>query len=577
MKKVILAFLASVGFLTILAVIGIYFSISAFLKAPGPEQEIVSQDTILELKIGSTPLVDVNSQPSIFSLLESIRAVSLFDSVTAIKYAATDPRIKGIFLNIEGANIMLAEAQELREALTYFKKFGKKVYAFAYSYGEGGGGTSPYFLATIADDIFMQPQGMLELTGYAIDSYFIRELLDSFNIKVQLDRREGYKGIIETYTNKDFSAETRENLKNLLSDMLGQVEESIARKLDIKPTKAKAIINSAPYMDIQAANKKLVTQLLHKDGAKKWCEKALEKHLTFAPLKTYRKSILPQKSQHKFALISVDGAITSPASGGPYGQESNNPNMIAQQLQRAAENEAIQAIILRVNSPGGTVTGAETIWYEVDHIANKLKKPVIVSMGTMAASAGYQIAAPATKIIANPGTITGSIGVATGKFAIDEAAAAFGIHLRQIMTTKNSGMWSAAKQFTPEEWSKIQETLDHYYTIFLKKVSDGRHIPLETVRKIAQGQVWTGKQAKELGLVDELGGFLKAIEVAKQLTNISQDAFVEIIIMNQTGLTNSLISNIFETANLIASFSNSIKSIMAENNSFQSRLNITPR
>ncbi|WP_032112383.1 signal peptide peptidase SppA [Candidatus Paracaedibacter symbiosus] len=575
--KVILAFLASVGFLTILAIAGIYFLISSYLNIPELEQEEVSQTTILDLKVGSIPFVDVNADSDIFSMLQNMRPISLYETVTAIKHAANDQRIKGILLSIEGSNITLAEAQELREALSYFKKSQKKVYAYAYSYGEGGGGTSPYYLATIADGIFMQPQGMVELTGYAIESYFMRDLLDKYKVKPQLDRRESYKGFIEPYTNKDFSPETKENLTNLLSDMLGQVEESIANRHNIKEVDAKHLVNAAPYLDTQAVDKKLITQLLHKEEVKELVEQELETKPTFATLRTYKKSIPLQKIKHKFALVSVDGEITSPVVNSPYGQTQSTPSRIAQQLKKAAEDNEVEAIILRINSPGGTVTGAETIWYEVDRIANKLGKPVIVSMGTLAASAGYEIAAPATKIIANPGTITGSIGVATGKFAIGEAASDFGINLRQIMTAKHSGMWSAAEEFTSEEWAKIQESLDHYYDIFLKKVSDGRHIPVEAIRKVAKGQVWTGKQAKEFGLVDELGGFLKAINVAKGLVNIPEDSLVEIRLMNEPSLSCSLFAGFFEGMSLLTSVSKNIKMMVSENASVQSKLSVSPR
>lgn len=576
MKKVILGFLASIGFLTILVVVGIYLTIKAFLTTLEPEQENITETTVLNLPIGSVPFVDVNVDGGIFSLLQNIRTSSLFETVTAIKHAAQDPRIKGILLNIEGSNITLAEAQELREALGYFKESKKKIYAFAYSFGEGGSGTTPYYLATIADAIFMQPQGTVELTGYAIDSYFLRDLLDKYKIKPQLDRREGYKGIIETYTNKDFSPETKENLSSLLDNMLGQVRNTLGQQMGIEDAAARKLFEAAPYLDTSAVGEKLVTKLLHKQEAEELFAQELEKKPTFATLRAYKRSIHKQKADHKFALVSVEGEITTPIPGSTYGHNQNTPQQIARYLRKAAEDKKIQAIILRVNSPGGTVTGAETLWHEVDYITNTLKKPVIVSMGTLAASAGYQIAAPATKIIANPGTITGSIGVATGKIAIGQAAAEFGIHLRQIRTAKHSGMWSAAEEFSPEEWAKIEASLDHYYNIFLQKVSTGRHLSLEATRKIAKGQVWTGKQAKELGLVDELGGFLTAIDVAKQLSNIPQDTLVEIVIMNEASLAGSLFMDVFESIDFMTSLTKNIKGMLAETSNFHSKLSIKP-
>lgn len=576
MKKIILSFLASIGFLTILVGVGLYFMVHSLLKTAFFEQEEMGHNTVLNLKVGRLPFADVTANGDVVSLLTSGRTTSLFETITALKHAATDSRIKGVFLNIEGSNITLAQAQELRDALTLLKDAKKPIYAFAYSFGEGGGGTTPYYLATIADKIFMQPQGSVELTGYAIDSYFVRGLLDKYKVKPQLDRREGYKGIIETYINNDFSPETKQNIGNLLGNMLDQVCEATAIKLNTQHIDVKELMDSGPYVDTVAVDKKLITQLLHKNEVKKLFDSNLGITPTFATIKTYSKNVPTHKTAHKFALVSVSGEITTPAPSS-YNQAQNSPEKVAESLQKAAKDPSINAIILRIDSPGGTVTGSEAIWYEVNRIANTLKKPIIVSMGTLAASAGYQIAAPATKIVANPGTITGSIGVATGKLALGEAAAEFGINLRQIKTAKHAGMWSMAEEFTSDEWINIQKSLDHYYDIFLKKVADGRHLSLDKTRNIAKGQVWTGKQAKELGLVDELGGFLKALSVAKQLTNIPEETYVEIVIMEESTFAESLFDDLFESVELISGLSQQIKTMMQGHAAVESKLGFIPR
>lgn len=576
MKKTILSFLAMIGFITIIGFVALFFSIQYLFSRPSAPNENVSNNTVLNLKVGNTPFVDVLGNNDLFSFLSSGRTPSLFETVVTLKHAAKDDRIKGVFLSIEGSNLTLAQAQELREALSLFKTEKKKIYAFAYSFGEGGSGTTPYYLATIADEIFMQPQGGLELTGYAIDSYFLRELLDKYKVKPQLDRREQYKGIIETYTQKDFSPETKENLGHLLQNMLGQVRESIVDRLKISDNEVQKLIDAAPYLGNEALDNKLITQLLHKDEVKDLFDHDLNGKPTFASLKTYRKEVHEKKASHKFALISVSGEITSPAASTSYTHDQSSPRQVAKSLRKAAQDPLITAIILRIDSPGGTVTGAETIWYEVNRIANTIKKPLIVSMGSMAASAGYQIAAPATKIVANPGSITGSIGVATGKLAIKDAAAEFGIQLRQLQTAKHSGMWSMAEEFTPDEWQKIQKSLDYYYDLFLKKVSDGRHLSLDATREIAKGQVWTGIQAKERGLVDELGGFLKAISVAKQLTNISDETLVEIVMMEEPNFTDALFEDLFENMGFMTKLAHNIKMILTQKASFQERLDYIP-
>lgn len=575
MKKIILSFLASIGFLTLLGCIGFYFMISTLLKTTSEEEEKISHNTVLNLKVGRLPFADVTTNSDIISLVTSGRSPSLFETVSALKQAAEDSRIKGVFLNIEGASITLAQAQELREALTLFREAKKPIYAFAYSFGEGTGGTTPYYLATIADKIFMQPQGSVELTGYAIDSYFVRDLLDKYKVKPQLDRREGYKGIIETYTNNDFSPETKQNLSSLLGNMLDQVSETITTKLNLQHNDIKELIDAAPFIDTIAADKKLINQLLHKDEVEKLFDTNPDVKPTFASIKTYRRNAPTHKTAHSFALISVSDEITTPTPAS-YNQESNSPEKVVKSLQKAANDSSISAIILRVDSPGGTVTGAEAIWYEVNRIANTLKKPIIVSMGTLAASAGYQIAAPATKIVANPGTITGSIGVATGKLSIKEAAAEFGINLRQIKTAKHAGMWSMAEEFSPEEWANMQKDLDHYYDIFLKKVADGRHLSLDKTRAIAKGQVWTGKQAKEIGLVDELGGFLKAFSVAKQLLNIPEESYVEIVMMEESSLIGSFFDDFFGGVELISNLNQQVRTVLQGQTAVESKLGFIP-
>jgi protease-4 len=357
--------------------------------------------------------------------------------------------------------------------------------------------------------------------------------------------------------------------------MLDQASETIATKLNLQHSDIKELMDAAPYVDTIAADKKLINQLLHKDEVEKLFDTNPEIKPSFVSIKTYRKNAPTYSTTHSFALVSVSDEITTPAPAS-YNQESNSPEKVVKYLQKAAQDSSISAIILRVDSPGGTVTGAEAIWYEVNRIANTLKKPIIVSMGTLAASAGYQIAAPATKIVANPGTITGSIGVATGKLAIKEAAAEFGINLRQIKTAKHAGMWSMAEEFSSEEWANIQKDLDHYYDIFLKKVADGRHLSLEKTRTIAKGQVWTGKQAKEIGLVDELGGFLKALSVAKQLVNIPEESHVEIVMMEEPSFIGSFFDDFFGGVELISNLNQQVKTMMQGQTAVESKLGFIP-
>jgi protease IV len=542
-KKVIVGLLSAVGLLTIITFLTMYYTFQEYI-IPEERNAKLTDHSLLVLRLGDRPLAEGINPSRLNMFLSGVRQKSIVDIIKILNAAKEDSRIAGLIVKIEGNGFSLAHVQEIRAALKDFKQSKKPIYAYADTLGEGGNGTGAYYLSALAGEVWLQPRGSLNLTGMILESYFMRDLLDQYLIKPQLDKREAYKGIGESYTENSFSKESRENLQNLLNDLMDQIITDVAEDRKLDKTSFKQVVDQGPYSDQEALQLKLIDRLGHYDELKRAIQEKSEVPVSFVPDKDYAYSIQSQNGKAKIAMVVIDGTLYGNTS--PLGDENpNSPRQIAKSLHRALEDKSIGAVILRVNSPGGTVTAAETIWHEVKKI-KEAKKPIIVSMSSLAASAGYQIAVPALKIVANPATITGSIGVMSGKIILNKAFSNFGVHWDQIKSGANAGMWSLMEEFSPEGWKKLQSSLDYYYDDFLTKVAEGRGLDKAEVRKVAQGQVWTGRQAKEHKLVDELGGLSKAIEIAKAEIGLTPSDPVQLVhIVGKRGVL-SVLLDIFE-------------------------------
>lgn len=525
-KRAMIWFLSTIGFLTLLSFIGLAIAVFYLHKPSGTDHHI-TENTVLSLKLGHKSLTETGKNLSIPSFFALQNRLSLHQITYAIREASTDHRIKGILLEINGTAITTAQAQELRQAFEVFRQTGKFVYAFSRSYGDGNNGTVPYYLSTAADKIWLQPRGSVNFMGLMLETYFTRTLLDNYHVIPRLDTREAYKGLTETYMKKEFSPEVRQNLQSLFDGITDQIINNIAKDRGINVSVVKQHIQNGPFLDQEALSLKLIDHVGYLDILKEKIWKKIGKKPNYVSLKNYHRQIkLPRHSEKKIAVIFVDGTIM-------FGRKNLiNEHLIdfdrvMQSLKRAREDEKVAAVILRIHSPGGVVTAAESIWREISLITAS-GKPVVASLGTVAASAGYMIAAPATKIVANPATITGSIGVAVGKLVLSGAFDHFGVHWDRIKTGQNAGMWSFTEDFSEQGWKKIQEMLDDCYQDFIAKVAAGRRMTPEAVREIAQGKVWTGAQAKENGLVDELGDFYTAVDVAKNLVGGDQKELISV-------------------------------------------------
>lgn len=456
---------------------------------------------------------------------------SVIDVVTALASAEKDARVKGMFMRVGGAGISSSEAQELRAAIKAFKAKGKFVIAHAQAFYSGGMGD--YLLASIADEIWMQPASEMSTTGVSTETMFFRGLLDKINAVPQFEQRYEYKNAANIYTEKDYTQWHREATTRLLESVFETATTAIAA--DRKKTRDEivALINGAPYLTQEAIDQKLVDKQGYDDEAE---AAALAKAGDKAELKTLSEyfEIAGSPWHHPgsptIAFIHGDGQINDGKSqGGGFGGDSSmGGDTLAKAFRDATEDDDVKAILFRVNSPGGSALASDQILDAIKK-AQKAGKKVVVSMGDVAASGGYYVSLSADKIFAHESTITGSIGVLSGKIVTVGSWAMLGIDVKSIGVGANALMQSDNQAFTPEQLEKFKHGVDQIYADFTAKVAAGRKLDVEKVREIARGRVWSGTDAKARGLVDEFGGFRAALEATKALAGIPADSEINLV------------------------------------------------
>lgn len=457
---------------------------------------------------------------------------SVIDAVTALAAAEKDARVKGIFIRIGGGSGMsLSAAQELRAALKSFKAKGKFIISHSQAFYTSGMGD--YMLASAADEIWMQPVSEMNSTGVATTAMFFRGLLDKINAVPQFEQRYEYKNAANIFTEKDFTAAHREATTRLLESVFESATAAIAGDRKKTRDEVVALINSAPHLTQEAIDAKLIDKQGYDDEAE---GAALAKAGDKAELKTLAQYFaIAGNPWHNpgspgIAFIHGDGGINDGKSegGGFGGEPSIGGDTVAKAFRDATEDDDVKAILFRVNSPGGSAIASDQILDAVKK-AQKAGKKVVVSMGNVAASGGYYVSLSADRIFAHETTITGSIGVLSGKLVTVGSYALLGIDLKSIGVGTNALMQAETQPFTPEQLEKFRRGVDQIYADFTAKVAAGRKMDLEKVREVAKGRVWTGADAKARGLVDEFGGFRAALESTKALAGIPADSEVNLI------------------------------------------------
>jgi protease-4 len=458
---------------------------------------------------------------------------SLTGLVMQFKKAKVDKRIKAVLLDINLSGVGWGKAEELRDAIIDFRTSGKPVYAYVEF-----GLNKEYYIATACDKIIVPPPGELFINGLAADVMFFRGSLDKLGIYPDIYQIGKYKSAGDMFTQKQMTDAHREYINSLLDDLFARYINAIAQARHKTPEEVRALIDNAPYNAQQAKDAGLIDDTMYRDDVEKQFKKLLgyKDTDTFVAVRgsDYR-DVSPESlglnKGERVAVIYATGDIGSGSSeNSPSGEQSIGSDTVAKALNDAAADKTIKAIVLRVDSPGGSGLASDIIWHAVES-ANQ-KKPVVVSMSDVAASGGYYISASAAKIIAQPSTITGSIGVVAGKPVMRGFYDWLGISNEYVLRGKNAGMFRETEKFSDDERAKFEEWIKTtYYHDFVPKVAKGRNKDAGYIDSVGQGRVWTGAQAKDRGLVDEFGGLDKAIEVAKQLAKIPADKGVERVIL----------------------------------------------
>jgi len=447
--------------------------------------------------------------------------------VETLDRAARDPRVTAIVARFDSPPIGMAQAQELRDAVLAFRRSGKRVLAYSTSLGGGGNGSMAYYLASSFHEIWLQPSGDIGLTGFMAESPFFKGTLDWLDVKPQFAGRYEYKTAIDIYTHDKFTKEGRETMQLLIDSWSKQAIDGIALARGLPPADVKALIDRAPLMADEALSAKLVDKLAYWDEAEKDLTSDESKLVDLAD---YAARATPEPTAVKVALIGGIGEVTdADGNDSPFGGSSVMSSLrLERAFKDAVANPDIKAILFRIDSPGGAYPAADDIYHTVTE-ARAAGKPVVVSMGNVAASGGYFGAMAADKIVAQPGTITGSIGVFAGKLALQDTFKKVGMTFDEVHQGKNAGMWSGNTPFSPSQWDRLNASLDHVYQDFTGKAEKARNLTPEQMDKLARGRVWPGDEAKRLGLVDELGGYPEALVLIRQLAKLPTQMPIQLV------------------------------------------------
>lgn len=533
--------------------LGLFVALAAWpMVASGADQPAQpAGQVIVELKLKG----HIGEDPAPIGLDGATSKDNLRGIVDRIKQAAKDDRVKGLVLKIDRLSIGLAKANELRTAIQGFRASGKKVRAYLEA-----AGNVDYLVAAAADEVVMPESGTLMLKGLAAEVTFYRAMFDKLGITSDTLQVGEHKGTGEPFTRYRMSAAFRQELASILNDARDQMAEAIAARLKMTPDEAKARIDGGPYHPAAAKQAGLIDRVAYADEVEASFKAEVGGEV--AILRNYGKaggkadlsglaglmkmmqalSGEPAKratsDKPKVAIIYASGAITSGKSSGSsaLGGSTMGSDTICKAIRTAAEDATVKAVVLRVDSPGGSALASDLIWREVD----RLDKPVIASMSDTAASGGYYISMGADKIYADPGTLTGSIGVVGIKIALEGLLEKVGLATETVTVGKNGTINSLVAPYRPDEKAAALRLMTETYRLFVDKVARGRKLPVATAEGLASGRVYTGRQAKAKGLVDELGTLDDALAAAKGLAKLGTDDNEVRILPEPVGLLESL-------------------------------------
>jgi len=530
--------------------VGIIFSSVSQLSKKADKTISVKRNSVLHMTFDNEiPERSSNNPLSNFSFDGNFEKmpVGLNDILGNIEKAKGDDNIKGIYLDISSIPAGIATVEEIRNALIDFKTSGKFILAYSEGYSQGA-----YYLATVADKIYLNPQGLVEFKGLSRQIMFYKNLLSKLEVEMQIFRHGKFKSATEPFFLDKMSKENREQTSAYVSSIWGYVVEGISKQRDVAVSDLNKYADNMLITDGESAlHYKLVDQLLYKDEVLEVLKEmtgasAIDK-ITYVSMHKYvhapaKKNVASFKD--KIAVVYASGSI----EGGEGDEKSIGSETVSKAIREARLDKEVKAIVLRVNSPGGSALASDVIWREM--VLAKKEKPVVVSMGDVAASGGYYIACAADAIVAHPNTVTGSIGV-FGVFPNMQNLFAnkLGINVDTVNTNKHSDILSPYRPVAPDEAQVIQKWIENVYADFIAKVGEGRKMPVADVDSIGQGRVWSGTDAKRIGLVDELGGIKDAIALAAEKAELKAYNILEL--PKQKEPLEELLSTMFDQEGVI--------------------------
>lgn len=522
--KVFIAALAAVvvgGFVTFLAIIILFSGISSMFA---PEVKGVPENAILKLDL-SENILDAPSKNPLsgfnFNTMQSVSQITLYDALKAIDAAKNDERIKGIYINITGSGSTTGNIlEEIRTALVDFKASGKKIYAYNEVYSHW-----MYYISSVADKIYIQPEGTFEWVGMGANTIFFKGLFDKLGVSVDILRPTAckFKSAVEPYFRTEMSEENRLQMQQMVDGIWNEILTVVADSRGITKEQLNALADElAVILPNEAVEHKFVDGVMYADQMEELLKSEFGvETLDYVSLGEYSSALVPDVKNitaPKVAILYANGNVMD----GNGTDDNIYGYTLSRDIRALADDDDVKAVVMRVNSPGGSALASDLIWREVELL--KQKKPVIVSMGSYAASGGYYISAPADAIVASRLTLTGSIGVfgmvpSYGAALKDKV----GVTFDGVATNKHALMGDGTKPFTEQEYNAMMRSVDRVYERFTSLVAQGRNLTIEKVLEIAEGRVWSGLQAQQIGLVDTCGGLNAALAIAVDKAELGEN------------------------------------------------------
>src|SRR5450755_1093942 len=511
----------------VLCVLGVFLIFFALARSFRERPPAVAQNSVLQLQLTG----DIPERPAVeipFGALADRSAPTVTSVWMMLRKAAVDSRVKAVLLEPESLSVGWGKLEEFRADLERFKKSGKPLFAFLKTPG-----AREYYLASAADRIYLGPTDWLNLKGMRVEMMYFKNTLDKIGVDVQVEHDGKYKDFGDMFNRTSMSPETREVMTSVVDDLFGNLVGRIAAARKKTPEEMSGLIDQGPFLANDALRDGLVDQLRYEDQMFGELQQRVNSgELHKLSTGTYQKvppDSLGLEGHHRIAMLVGDGTITR---GSPDDDGASETGIRAtgfiKLLRRIAGDSSVDGVVVRIDSPGGEVTASDEIWRQMNLLSKK--KPVVISMSDAAASGGYFMAMTGDPIVAYPATLTGSIGVVFGKPNLHGLYDKRGITKEAIQRGKNAGIDSDYTPLSPEERAKLKEGIDESYRDFVTKVADARHRKFDQIEPLAEGRVWLGSQARTRGLIDEIGGLDKAIEMVKQKANIPAGERVSLMI-----------------------------------------------